>query len=79
MYRTGYYTGVAPHDAKDPNGDFTNVNNYIAFIGKGVDQIADLYPHGSSDTPGDSGGGFGAGTAIAALVGVGIFVAVLKA
>lgn len=80
MYRTGYYTGVAPHDAKDPNGDFTNVNNYIAFIGKGIDQIADLYPHGDSgDAPDNSGSGMGAGTAIAALVGVGIFIAVLKA
>lgn len=79
MYRTSYYMGVAPHDQKDDNGDFTNVNNYIAFIGRGIDQIADLYPHGDSDSPSDSGGGMGAGTLVAALAAVGIFVAVLKA
>lgn len=79
MYRTSYYMGVAPHDQKDPNGDFTNVNNYIAFIGRGIDQIANLYPHGDSDSPGDSGSGAGAGTLVAALAAVGIFVAVLKA
>ncbi len=76
MYRTHYYTGVAPHDQKDANGDYTNVNNYIAFIGRGIDQIADLYPHGSDSGPSDSG--MGAGTLIAALVAGGIFIAVVK-
>lgn len=79
MYRTSYYMGVAPHNQKDANGDYTNVNNYIAFIGRGIDQIADLYPHGDSDNPGDSNSGMGAGTLVAALAAVGIFVAVLKA
>lgn len=63
MYRTSYYMGTAPHDQKDSNGDFTNVNNYIAFIGKGVDQIADLYPVGSGE-PASNGV---SGTAIAVI------------
>lgn len=68
MYRTSYYMGTAPHGQKDPNGDFTNVNNYIAFIGKGVDQIADLYPHGG-EAVADSSNGLIIGLGIAALVG----------
>lgn len=54
MYRSNYYMGVAPHEQKDANGAYTNVNNYIAFIGKGVDQIADLYPHGPADGSGSA-------------------------
>lgn len=46
MYASSYYMGTAPHEQKDPDGAFTNVNNYIDFIGKGVDQIAHLYPVG---------------------------------
>lgn len=74
MYRTNYYLGVAPPDKRDANGDFTNVNNYIAFIGKGIDQISDLYPHGG-DVPESSGIGMGA---IVALAGVGALVLALK-
>ncbi len=46
MYATNYYLGTAPEHQKDADGNLTNVNNYIAFIGRGVDQIADIYPHG---------------------------------
>lgn len=49
MYATNYYLGTAPPDAKDDDGNFVNVNNYITFIGKGVNQIADLYPSGGDD------------------------------
>lgn len=58
MYASNYYLGTAPPDQKDANGDYTNVNNYVEFIGKGVDDIADLY------TPEPGSGGSG-GTAIA--------------
>ena len=53
MYETNYYLGTAPPDKRDSNGDFTNVNNYIDFIGRGVDQISPLYPSGS--TPSNTG------------------------
>lgn len=43
MYATNYYLGTAPPGARDEEGNFVNVNNYIDFIGHGVDQIADLY------------------------------------
>lgn len=46
MYASNYYLGIAPRDQKDSDGNFTNVNNYITFIGRGVDQIAHLYPTG---------------------------------
>lgn len=69
MYATSYYMGVAPHNQKDSNGDFTNVNNYIDFIGRGIDQIADLYPHGDSDSvaSGDSNTGLVVGLGLAAV------------
>lgn len=72
MYRTHYYLGTAPPDKRDSNGDFTNVNNYIDFIGRGVDQISFLYPSGDSPdvASGDSGIGFGPIIAIAALGGL---------
>jgi len=72
MYASGYYMGIAPHNQKDANGDFTNVNNYIAFIGRGVDQIADLYPHGDSESvaSGDNTG---------LVVGIGIAAVALAA
>lgn len=67
MYATHYYMGVAPHEQKDDNGDFTNVNKYISFIGRGVNQIADLYPSGeSAASPGESSNGF----LIAAVSGI---------
>lgn len=65
MYATTYYTGTAPHGQKDANGDFTNVNNYIKFIGKGVDQISDLYPPGGA---GDVASGSNTGL----LIGLGV-------
>jgi hypothetical protein len=46
MYASNYYMGTAPHEQRDANGAYTNVNNYIDFIGRGVDQIAHLYPTG---------------------------------
>lgn len=55
MYASGYYTGVRPHNERDANGDFTNVNNYIAFIGRGIDQISDLYPSGAAESDSDNG------------------------
>ncbi len=73
MYTSNYYQGVAPHDQKDSNGDFTNVNNYIKFIGRGIDQIADLYPHGGEEVA-DTGSNTGliVGLAVAAVVGVAV-------
>lgn len=71
MYRTNYYLGTSPPDQKDPNGDYTNVNKYIAFIGRGVDQIAHLYPSGGSDdVASNSGFGVGAVIALAAVGGL---------
>ncbi len=66
MYATSYYTGTAPHEQRDDNGAFTNVNRYIAFIGKGIDEIADLYPFGPA--PSDSNIGLLVGLAAAAGV-----------
>lgn len=54
MYATNYYMGTAPHNQKDPDGNYTNVNNYIEFIGKGVDQIAHLYPSGPEPSKSDN-------------------------
>lgn len=65
MYATGYYTGVRPHNEKDSSGNFSNVNNYVAFIGRGIDQISDIYPQGGTDDSGDSGNGV-----IVAVVGI---------
>lgn len=69
MYATNYYLGTAPPDQKDSNGAYTNVNNYIAFIGKGVDQIAHLYPSGGSDDSSSNTGTI-ALVGAAALVGL---------
>lgn len=71
MYASNYYTGTAPHDKKDENGDYTNVNNYIAFIGKGINQISSLYPQSGDSSAVASGGsntGLIAGLAVAAVV-----------
>lgn len=72
LYSTHYYEGTAPPDEKAANGDFTNVNNYIAFIGHGIDQIADLYPHGDSVASGDKSSNTGLifGVAAAAVLGL---------
>lgn len=63
MYASSYYMGVAPHNQKDADGNFTNVNNYIDFIGKGVDQIAHLYPIGPAEPANDN-------TTVALVVGL---------
>ncbi len=73
MYATNYYLGTAPPNQKDANGAFTNVNNYIDFIGKGVDQIAHLYPSGGAST--STGIGIALAVSAAALVGV---IAIIK-
>lgn len=72
MYASQYYLGTAPPSATDEDGNFVNVNNYIAFIGRGVDQIADLYPHGEeeSEAPEKSNVGLILGITGAALVGL---------
>lgn len=68
MYTTNYYLGTAPPDQRDENGAFTNVNNYIDFIGKGIDDVSDLYtPEPAS---GGSGGVFAWLLSGAALLGV---------
>jgi hypothetical protein len=68
MYATNYYLGTAPADKKDDNGDYTNVNNYISFIGKGVEDIADLYTpeHVSTNT------GIGVALALSAAAVIGV-------
>jgi hypothetical protein len=58
MYASGYYMGTNPHNQKDDNGAFSNVNDYIDFIGRGVDQIADLYPHGGGENTSSNTGLF---------------------
>lgn len=68
MYATNYYLGTAPPDQRDENGAYTNVNNYIAFIGKGVDDIADLYPSGGSS--GDSGSSMAWILGVPAVIGL---------
>lgn len=51
MYASNYYLGTAPKDQKDDNGDYTNVNRYVDFIIRGMDDIADLYtPESASST-----------------------------
>jgi hypothetical protein len=69
MYASSYFLGLAPHDQKDENGEFTNVNEYIKFVAGGIDQIAPLYPIGEAPSE-----GVGAGTmvaiAAAGLVGI---------
>lgn len=74
MYATRYYLGTAPATATDENGDFVNVNNYIEFIGRGVNQIAHLYPGFSPDEHaperGKSNTGLILGVTAAALVGL---------
>lgn len=70
LYATSYYLGTAPHNQKDENGDFTNVNRYIDFLGRGIEQIQDLYPHGG-EAQASSGVGL-YGLAALALVGVAV-------
>ncbi len=62
MYATSYYMGTSPHN-------FSNVNKYIAFIGRGIDQIADLYPSGESSVAdsGNSNTGLIIGLGVAAV------------
>jgi len=68
MYASNYFRGTAPHNQKDPNGEFTNVNRYIAFVQKGIDQIAPLYnPNGVQES---SGNALYVALGAAALVGV---------
>lgn len=69
MYASSYFMGTAPHDQKDENGEFTNVNHYIAFVGRGIDQIAPLYPIGEAPSEGIGTGAMVA-LAAASLVGV---------
>lgn len=54
MYASNYYMGTRPHEEKDAEGNYTNVNNYIDFIGRGVDQIAHLYPTGPAVSTSDN-------------------------
>jgi hypothetical protein len=68
MYATNYYLGTAPPDKRGPNGDFVNVNNYIDFIGKGINQISDLYPFGNGDS--DTGNGVVIALGVAAMAGL---------
>lgn len=53
MYASNYYLGTAPADQKDENGDYTNVNRYVDFILRGMDDIVDLYEP-ESPSAGDS-------------------------
>lgn len=78
MYATHYYLGTAPAGATDDEGNFVNVNNYIAFIGRGVDQIADLYPSGGEpeEIPSASSSNTGLVLGITAAALVGLVVAV---
>jgi hypothetical protein len=73
MYASNYYLGTAPPDKRDADGHYTNVNNYIKFIGKGVDQIEHLYPSGSVS----SSSGMGIALAVSAVAVLG-FALVIK-
>lgn len=69
MYASKYFLGTAPHEQKDANGEYTNVNRYIAFVQSGIDQISPLYT--PEATP-SSGFGTGAMVALGAAGVIGV-------